>query len=48
LGQRRRAIQEFADERYSWSKVAASTTAVYSQLAGAEIAPPARRAPEQL
>jgi glycosyltransferase involved in cell wall biosynthesis len=32
LNIRRREIQDFASDRYSWSKVAAITTAVYSQL----------------
>jgi glycosyltransferase involved in cell wall biosynthesis len=48
LGRRRRDIQEFAGERYSWSKVAASTTAVYSKLAGAKVVQPSCHAPEQL
>jgi len=32
LEQRRHSIQRFASERYSWSKVAAATMTVYSQL----------------
>jgi glycosyltransferase involved in cell wall biosynthesis len=44
LPRRRPEIQKFADERYSWSKVAAITTAVFAKLAGATAAPPARRA----
>ena len=32
LNVRRREIQDFANDRYSWSKVAAMTTAVYSKL----------------
>jgi glycosyltransferase involved in cell wall biosynthesis len=32
LAGRRREIQDFANERYSWKKVAAITTAVYSSL----------------
>jgi D-inositol-3-phosphate glycosyltransferase len=32
LGNRRLEIKEYANERYSWSKVAATTTAVYSKL----------------
>ena len=36
LDSRRAEIQNFANERYSWSKVAAITTAVYSKLSTAE------------
>ncbi|MGH7950542.1 MAG: glycosyltransferase family 4 protein [Limisphaerales bacterium] len=36
LESRRHEIQNFANERYSWSKVAAITTAVYSKLLRAE------------
>jgi glycosyltransferase involved in cell wall biosynthesis len=36
LDSRRTEIQNFANERYSWSKVAAITTAVYSKLLPAE------------
>lgn len=32
LATRRRAIQEFANKRYSWAKVATVTTSVYSKL----------------
>ena len=33
LNRHRPGIRDFADERYSWHKVAAITTAVYSKLA---------------
>jgi glycosyltransferase involved in cell wall biosynthesis len=36
LDQRRQWIRQYANERYSWAKVAATTTAVYSQLLGRE------------
>jgi len=36
LSVRRREIQDYANEHYSWSKVAAITTAVYSKLSPAE------------
>jgi hypothetical protein len=33
---RRREIQDFANDRYSWSKIVAITTAAYSKLLPAE------------
>jgi len=48
LNVRRREIQDFANDRYSWSKVAAITTAVYSKLLPAEKHYCAHCAPEKL
>jgi len=47
LDSRRAEIQNFANERYSWSKVAAMTTAVYSKLSPAEKHYSAHYAPEK-
>jgi glycosyltransferase involved in cell wall biosynthesis len=47
LDSRRAEIQNFANERYSWSKVAAITTAVYSKLSPAEKHYSAHYAPEK-
>jgi glycosyltransferase involved in cell wall biosynthesis len=41
LESQRLEIKAFANERYSWSKVAAITTTVYSKLLGAEVGIPA-------
>jgi glycosyltransferase involved in cell wall biosynthesis len=36
LGRRRQEIRNYADEKYSWKKIAALTTAVYAVVAGAK------------
>jgi len=38
---RRREIQEYANDRYSWAKVAAITTGVYSKLVKSDVCVPA-------
>ena len=47
LDVRRREIQDYASDRYSWSKVAAITTTVYAKLSAIEKQYPAQCLPEK-